>query len=293
MVAKNFCAAHFTCVGSSHQRMEQPCQDASASVRDKNYSMAAVCDGHGGADYFRSDRGSKLAVEAFSACTADKDFLRRLGRAESQKQVDALARQLVKSVILRWNEAVDADLAQDPIRPEELQAVSDKAKQRYLAGEKRQAIYGTTLLGVACCKGRCFGVQIGDGSCVAADKFGALTMPIPHDDKCFLNVTTSLSDENAFEEFRFWTPQDLPVAVFLSTDGVENSFAGEEKLLDFYRLVLKNLTNGQWEDQTKELFDYLPQLSSQGSGDDISLAVLLNKEVGAWTTEAPNSIIPD
>ncbi len=274
-------------------RMGQPCQDASASIKDKHYSMAVVCDGHGGADYFRSDRGSKLAVEAFSACAADKDFLRRLGRAESEDRVNALARQLVKSVILRWNEAVDTDLMQNPVHSNELQAVSDKAKQRYLAGEKLQAIYGTTLLGVVCCKGRCFGVQIGDGSCVAADKIGALTIPIPRDDKCFLNVTTSLSDENAFEEFRFWASTDLPVAVFLGTDGIENSFAGEEKLLSFYALVLKNLVNGQWKHQTGELFDYLPQLSSQGSGDDISLAVLLNKEVSAWTTEAPNSIIPD
>ncbi len=285
--------AHFTCRGASHERLNQPCQDASYSIQDKQYSMAVVCDGHGGVDYFRSDRGSKLAVEAFSACVADKAFLRRLGKANANNQVEVLARQLVKSVILRWNEAVDADLLQDPIRPEELEAVSDKAKQRYLTGEKCQAIYGTTLLGFVCCKGSCFGVQIGDGSCVTANKFGALTMPIPADDRCFLNVTTSLSDDNAFEEFRFWASRELPVAVFLSTDGVENSFAGTEKLLDFYRLALKNLAEGQWDNQTRELFDYLPQLSSQGSGDDISLAVLLNKEVDTWMIKAPNSIIPD
>lgn len=292
MVTNSFAAAHFTCIGVSHKRLNQPCQDASFSIKTKHYSMAVVCDGHGGGDYFRSDRGSKLAVKAFSACASDKDFLRRLEKASSKDQLAALAQQLVKSVILRWNEAVDADLIQNPILQSELEAVSDKARQRYLAGEKCQAIYGTTLLGFVCCKDRCFGVQIGDGSCVTADKYGELTIPIPADDKCFLNVTTSLSDENAFEEFRFWISQNLPLAVFLGTDGIENSFAGEEKLLDFYRLVLKNLVNGEWDAQTGELFAYLPQLSSQGSGDDISLGVLLNKEVDTWTIRGPNSITP-
>ncbi len=260
--------------------MGQPCQDTSASIAAKHYSMAVVCDGHGGQDYFRSDRGSRLATEAFAACTADPDFLRRLNRAESHAQVDMLARQLMKTVILRWNEAVDDDILRDPIRPEELEAVSDKAKQRYLAGEKLQAVYGTTLLGFVCGRRWCFGVQIGDGSCVTANQFGVLATPIPADDRCFLNVTTSLSDENAFEEFRFWIAKDLekdyPIAVFLGTDGIENSFAGAEKLLDFYRLVLKNTSACRNGDPTQELFAYLPTLSAKGSGDDISLGILMD-----------------
>ncbi len=297
MVENRFRAVHFTCTGATHERMGQPCQDASFSVMDKRYSMAVVCDGHGGLDYFRSDRGSRLATQIFAECVADKHFIRRLNKAESYAQLEQGIRQLLKSMILRWNEAVEADALLDPVTQEELENVSEKAKPCYEAGEKLQAIYGTTLLGFVCGKHWCFGVQIGDGCCVLANRHGQLSVPIAADEKCFLNVTTSLADENAFEEFRIWisdnTKADFPVAVFLGTDGIENSFAGDEKLLDFYRLVLKNIAACPKEDPIEELFGYLPTLSQKGSGDDISLGLLLGKEMDTWMTEAPSFTIPD
>ena len=55
---------NFSCQGESHKADDKPCQDASFSaVYDDGLAMAIVCDGHGGERYFRSDVGSRLAIE--------------------------------------------------------------------------------------------------------------------------------------------------------------------------------------------------------------------------------------
>lgn len=53
---------HFTSIGASHIKKGTVCQDFSASVETEKYKLAVVSDGHGGADYFRSDRGSRFAA---------------------------------------------------------------------------------------------------------------------------------------------------------------------------------------------------------------------------------------
>ncbi len=289
-----FKSCNFTCVGAGHIKNGTLCQDASYSVNTKQYSLAVVCDGHGGEDYFRSDRGSKMAVDAFCSCVADKAFVKRFDKLESESELPDLISQLIKSVILRWNTAVEKDLKEFPITQEELKSVSDKARRRYDSGEKLPTIYGTTLIGFVCGKRWCFGVQIGDGKCVVANKWGQLIQPIPWDDKCFLNVTTSLSDENAYEEFRYWYSQnlnkDFPVAVFLGSDGIDDSFAGDEKLHDFYRLILKNLAESKTVKPLTELMEYLPSLSEQGSKDDISFGIIFKPNELRWDAERWNGI---
>lgn len=282
----DFNSFHYTCTGASHIKNNTVCQDASASMNTKHYSLAVVCDGHGGEDYFRSDRGSKMAVDAFCSCLTDKSFIKRFDKIEFASELPDLITQLIKSIILRWNTAVEEDLKADPITEDEMQEVSDKARSRYLAGEKLPAIYGTTLIGFVCGKYWCFGIQIGDGKCVVANKWGQMIQPIPWDDKCFLNVTTSLSDENAYEEFRYWYEQslnkDFPAAVFLGSDGIDDSFAGDEKLHDFYRLIIKNLAESKTMQPLTELGEYLPTLSAQGSKDDISFGILFNPNNIRW-----------
>ena len=59
---------HHSCQGESHILINKVCQDSSFSTTTDNISIAIVCDGHGGARYFRSDVGSKMAVEAIKDC---------------------------------------------------------------------------------------------------------------------------------------------------------------------------------------------------------------------------------
>lgn len=130
----------------------------------------------------------------------------------------------IRSVIARWNALAEEDAAAEPFRREELAAVSDKARAYYEKGEKIQSAYGATLIGVVAAEDFWFGVQIGDGKCVVFGRDGEECEPIPWDDKCFLNITTSICDFNAGSEFRYYFGREMPAAVFAGSDGIDDSF---------------------------------------------------------------------
>ncbi len=278
--AEKYAVYKSTVIGASHLNQNKICQDFSLAGEGREYRFGALADGHGGEDHFRSDRGSRFACEVFASGLGDGNFRKRLAAAESERERAALIAQFTKSFISRWNTAVEADLAAEPISEEELSGASDRAREKYAAGESLSSIYGTTFLGFAFVGDTCFGIQIGDGRCVIKDKIDALSEPILPDPDCFLNVTTSLCAENAYEKSRSFSAREgdgaFPEAVFLCTDGVCNSFT-DENFLEFCALTLENLKQG--EDAAAELFEYLPTLSQKGSGDDMSVCIIINTEI--------------
>lgn len=60
-------------------------------------------------------------------------------------------------------------------------------------------------------------------------------------------------------------------ALTVCTDGVADSFA-KDKYGDFIRKIKNNLLEHDEKSVNIELQDFLPKLSEQGSGDDVSLA---------------------
>ena len=94
-----------------------------------------------------------------------------------------------------------------------------------------------------------------------------------------MNVTTSLCDENAAKEFRFCFSRTLPAAVFIGSDGIDDCFAGDERLYDFYRVTLKSFAETDEETAIAQLKEYLPTLSEKGSGDDMSVGILVNTDL--------------
>ena len=123
-----------------------------------------------------------------------------------------------------------------------------------------------------------YAFKIGDSDLFVS--FGdGFVKPIKDDPKCFLNETTSLCNSNAADSFCFPETQWLekqPVSVFASTDGVANSFSNEEYLSKFYdRIQFSFDEDGEYLGE-KELKDYIPKLSERGSGDDVSIAGLVN-----------------
>lgn len=296
---KQYRAFHLESIGASHLKKGRVCQDSSLSVEAADYRLAVVCDGHGGDDYFRSDRGSRMAVQAFRECAEKafykppKKWLRRKSAAlknraanfadallacKTQKELDAQLLWFCRSVVARWNALVEAELAAAPFREEELAEISEKARNRYANGENLHAAYGTTLIGTVLTRDFWFGIQIGDGKCVVFDGEGNPTEPIPWDEKCFLNTTTSICDDTALQEFRFFFSRQLPVAVFVASDGIVDSFAGEGPMYDFCRLILTSFGTEEWEAAKQTLADYLPVLSAQGSGDDVSIGAIVAPE---------------
>jgi hypothetical protein len=92
-------------------------------------------------------------------------------------------------------------------------------------------------------------------------------------------MTTSLCDPDAATEFRFCSGDkaSTPVAIFLGSDGIDNSWGTEEALHNFYIEVLKHCTSA--EDVTRDLAESLPQLSQAGSQDDMSVAAIVDKNL--------------
>ncbi len=290
----------FRSIGASHIKKGSVCQDYSGSVNTDLYKLAVISDGHGGEDYFRSERGSEFAVEAFCRCTREafeissqlkedisedtflknkaRNFADALNACKTDKQIEEQMRWFMRSVITRWNILVEEDIVLNPFKEEEMTNVSDKAKARYEKGERVQSAYGATLIGIVVTNAFWFGIQIGDGKCVAFDLEGKVSEPIPWDEKCFLNVTTSICDENASGEMRYFFSRELPAAVFVGSDGIDDSFKNERHLHNFYRVVLSSFTNDTQENALKALENYLPNLSAQGSADDMSVGGIINIE---------------
>ena len=276
-------------IGASHIKKGTECQDASISFSNEDYSIIIVCDGHGGDNYIRSSKGSDIAKEvAFKKIKSFiEDFRKIISNKENDESIERfdynqMMYNLKASIINSWNTKVKKDIDKNPFTEEELNKVSEGAKKRYLAGNVESA-YGTTMIAVACTKNYYFAIQIGDGKCIFINSKGEFIQPIPVDDKCFLNVTTSICDEDAIDSFRHIfieksDSQSLPVAVFIGTDGVDDSFQNDQQLYELYRTVLYSFSNTEFEEAYEELKNYVPTLSKYGSGDDISIASILDIE---------------
>lgn len=277
-----------TIIGASHIKHEQPCQDASLSSWnhqnyrkvDEQYGVIAVADGHGSRDYFRSDRGSRMACEAaYEAVNLlllnNKNGLNhRKGIKQLIDSHDIYMERLKASIITRWRDAIAADYNKEPFTTKELVSLSDKGRAKLDEdSENYVRAYGTTLIVLVKHAHFWFGLQIGDGKCVACSEGMPTEQPIPWDDRCFLNVTTSLCDEDAHESFRHCFRTDaFPDAIYIATDGVDDSFGDDERLYDFYEKLTQSFQTKGQEITLKDLSTFLPELSLKGSGDDISVA---------------------
>jgi hypothetical protein len=276
--------------GASHIKHNKVCQDFGGHYRCDDFAVAVVCDGHGGDAYFRSDRGSKWGVEIAidsikEFMNSKKEFLKKLsgsGNQEAQSQTAAKAmEQLVGNIISRWSDAVSQDFRQNPFTSEELNGLSDKYKQRYAGEDDSEKIsaYGSTLIAVVYAPEFWFGIRNGDGRCVSVSADGSICDPIPWNEKCFLNRTTSLCDEKAFENFRHcFSTGNFPVAIYVGTDGIDDSFGADERLFGFYKRLTETFYQSGFEGGKQELKEYLPKLTTQGSGDDVSISGIVDLE---------------
>ena len=274
-----------TCIGSSHLASGKPCQDASYCETSDRMSIAIVSDGHGGANHSRSDIGSQMALRA-ARYVIDNNPLTSWGDPYIRP---ALFDEIVRS----WRDLVTEHY--NMIRA--LDEIDNTPLFEDVTLENSQEInilYGCTLM-VACVHPNgWFAFQIGDGKCVTINRisrdetegnnstlpYTTLTSePIPADDRCFLNMTTSLCDPDAATEFRFCSGDKVstPVAIFLGSDGIDNSWGSKELLHDFYLEIFKHCSSR--ETILQELREVLPKLSEKGSHDDMSIAALVRDEV--------------
>lgn len=271
MNAKSF---NLSVQGASHIKKNKECQDASKSYCDEKMAIAIVCDGHGGDDYMRSAVGSTCACNA--AERNIKSFLESVNKEQFFSNTEKRLKDLEASIINVWNQLIYAHYDQNPFTEAELSGISEKAKKKYTQDGRIESAYGTTLIAVAMTKDYWFGIHIGDGKCVAINPEGKFVQPIPWDKKCFLNATTSICDSDALTSFRHFYNEKLPVAVFVGSDGIDDCFSNNEQLHNLYKTILYSFGTEEFDDAISGLKDYLPRLSAKGSGDDVSIAAMLD-----------------
>ena len=297
---------HYSCQGESHILANKACQDASFSTTDGSVSFAAVSDGHGGARYFRSDIGSRLAIEAANDCVRsfvrDTDLNLFKGKPFAQRNTimsevndkavarytptDLAIRQLFASIVSSWRNKIERHANETPLSDKEQECVPQKYQKEFLYGVGIEETYGCTLMCYACTQDYWLAFQIGDGKCMAFDIDGKWSEPVPWDERCLHNYTTSLCDSSAVAEFRYCYCGDgsFPLAVLLGSDGMDNSFGKTDVLADFYIQALRLIAVKGNVDTLNILKEALPQLSKAGSKDDMSIACIYDE------AELPQSV---
>lgn len=272
----NFKAFHMSERGESHLHDGRVCQDSSSSFSDECGTVAVVSDGHGGCDYVRSQIGSAMACEA--AVKNIRRLFENISTEAFLAEPDMMLIQLEAAIINDWNESVRSHYEANPFTEEELDCVSEKAGASYRSGHRIERAYGATLIAAAVTRDYWFGIQIGDGKCAAFDEAGICTQPIPWDEKCFLNKTTSICGSDALRDFRHFYSEKIPTAVFMGSDGIDDSFKNEEDMYDFYKTILYAFSISDYTQAVDELKAYLPRLSKEGSADDVSIAAWMDMD---------------
>jgi len=296
-----------TVIGGSHIKHGKGCEDSSTKYEDEGVSIAVVADGHGDDNCFRSAKGAKFAVacaakgiqefvkylnEPEEADTDEKKglikrlmkkpvpVLRRESLLKKEEAQAALKKKLIEQGIIRaWFKMTTEDFIKNPITGEELQNVGEKYRKKYSEGTDLHHAYGSTLIAAAITPHYWFGIHIGDGRFTALYPDGSFDQPVPWDEKCYLNVTTSICDDDASEQarcyFSFHEEKAPPVAVFLCSDGVDDNYpvdGNEKHLYKLYRTIAITFAEDGFDSTYKQLIDLANSFATKGKGDDTSIA---------------------
>lgn len=272
---------HNTVLGYSHSLRGISCEDASASYSDgdRRFHIAAVADGHGDVTCIRSETGALAAVQTAVECLTEfaekaldtpqaEGYPDLRERLSIPKHRAAVMRQLTDAIVSRWYARVERDASEQPFSDEELK----------LAGPGPHA-YGATLIAALMLPEYLILIQQGDGRCDVFFEDGRVEQPIPWDERCYDNVTTSLCDEDAAEGIRFCVldRRDRQVAAcYLGSDGVEDSYRDMDGTHIFYMELSCRIHEDGTEVFEASLTDWLSALSKQGSGDDISVSGIVD-----------------
>ncbi len=276
--------------GYLHIMKEKLCEDSSVSYTapDGHYSIIVVADGHGSSSCFRSKTGSEMAADAalealkkFAEYNMENDgegnfsetneFVRMLKSERSKKQ---MIKHLTDSIVSGWYQSVQDDLGLHPVTKLEMESADPEYIDLYQRGLKLNHIYGTTLIAALMLKNYLILLQQGDGRCDVFYDDGSVDQPIPWDDRCFENYTTSMCDDDVDTSIRS-TVIDLrltPIAAcYIGSDGVEDSYRTMDGTHYFYMQLSSDIVENQ-EEFADKLTDFLPEFSKTGSGDDVSVA---------------------
>ena len=284
--------------GASHARSGLPNQDAIGWVEDADCAggvLLAVADGHGSAKCFRSECGSRFAVDVAKSvlgslawCPASElttaPSRSRLGIGASEPRAsasgtwdpgDGLAPELVR----RWRQIVQDHLCENPIPASallKLERKLGKAARRSVESDPVLA-YGSTLLVTGVSESMVFHLQLGDGDILTVSDGAEVSRPWPRDEGPLGDETASLATRDAAAEMRLQVtraPASMPALILLSTDGYANSFREDGGFLAVGRDLLRTIHTEGIAPIRENLECWLREASDLGSGDDITVGIL-------------------
>ena len=269
------------CRGYSHLKDDKPCQDSCESFADNYIGLAIVADGHGGDKYIRSDVGSHEAVfrSKLFVYKMVKGNLETFIKKKDKKAIESNLELLKGHIIREWRQSVVYHYTTNELTERERDACKKAKIALPVDAAAIPTLYGTTLLVCGYIEKYqfWFALQIGDGKTVVIREDNSVFAPPELDnEKLGFGVTTSICSQDAGIEFRYAFGFEKLSGIAVLSDGMTDSF-DTQKLPDF----LLNIKNNALTDQEKtksELQAFLPVLSEQGSGDDISIAGIFVKE---------------
>ena len=268
--------------GASHEKTGKPNQDAIHTSSTGEAVILAIADGHGSDKYFRSETGSRYAVEI--AVAEVENILRQIPFKEGDWKDEDFSRmkqqlgELPKSIVARWRKKVDEHLEETPFFTKDEWKHFSNGKALPNVTKNRIIPYGATLLVALVTRKFIFCLQLGDGDIVFVRENGQSVKPMEDDKRLLANETTSLCTDTAVEDFRqkflrlVSTP---PALIMLSTDGYANSFSTSQGFLQVGGDILKQLREEDGLEKVQSsMKEWLGKATNQGSGDDITVGIV-------------------
>lgn len=282
-----------TVKGASHVRNETDNQDAiiwASGEGGRPPLVLAVADGHGSARHVRSKEGARLAVEETTAALFD--WLSKLDEQAPLPEAARVAAEKLPSVLEnRWKQAVDRHLAENPLSVEDAATAGIALPE---AGERdnnagRFLAYGTTLIAVAVMPQFILYLQLGDGDILVVSREGEVGWALARDEGLIGNQTTSLCQPRARDHFRVRCQPcvEPPALVIAATDGYSNSYQDDEDFLRVGPDILQFLRDEGPDALEAALEGWLEDTSGKGSGDDVTVGIIVNLPSLALRTDPP------
>lgn len=264
--------------GTSHIRTNLPCQDSyticTHSFSEESCLVVAVADGHGDKKHNLSQYGSYIATK-IAVAELISFFVNFAANANDSLIGKGFENDFPRRIVRLWTTAIQQDAKhRDPTR-----------YQKYHKKDALEVLkpYGTTLLTVLITsKTVCIG-QIGDGDILLVRPDNIIETI---SQKSTQHIGMTVDSLCSYDAQKLWNTKVLERGaggyLFISTDGLADSFTSEEQFHIFVRDLIKYMEK---EGVEKVAQDYMPawldDCSEKGSRDDITLSVicLKSKEV--------------
>jgi hypothetical protein len=257
--------------GAAHHLRGLPNQDAVACQDVTSGIIVAIADGHGHSRHFRSADGSALAVDI--ACRVAAHMAAVLTEQEpTAAAASAATRDFARALVAKWRAAVAGHIAARPY------TIRERADLDAI-GDGPEVPYGSTLLVVVIAGPWLVCAQIGDGDMLGVRPDGGLFYPVAGDDRLEGHQTTSLCQPDAEMSFRTCAHdlRAMPLAALIAaTDGYGNAQTEEPWQPGVGRDLaeLAACRDNEWFEQ--QVPGWARRCaSSEGSGDDTTIALLL------------------